>query len=563
MSMSPEIPPTPTYDLGFDLRTHCHLSREEQQRILNQTIAPEEELVWNQLGITSPNVIKGWKQRNLTPEQAADWYRRGYLPYEVDYFLERDLSPEEADFLISTDEKQVIRAQQLPPIQLSQIAAWKAYGFTFEEALIWLLNFWVRPDSAREWVNRGFDFPTGKAWRTAGVSDPQEAQVWQASGFSPDKVKLWKKNVPDANPEWVQQMLVLGLDINNEAERYLIQKLRPCSAKFWQDLDFEWAEILAWVRVGFSHSIAKSWRSAGFSPEEAKRWKVDDRINATQAREWKELGASPESAVVWRKAFGLPRNARSWLEANITPEAATSWKQANIRAEDALLWIEACVSPERALWCKKNNVTLNELLIWRKSGHEDLDRLAWWKRLGARTPEQALEWDRDSPLSPEEFERWRKVGVRDLMEANRLKDYHHTPETWELRESEDSSQWQQGEVALLFWGIPFPSPEYLDRGPWEGPETLDRWRNRFHARSSGVNLKELDCKVSCYGRCSSSEFYVPYVAIATSERWVVQAGPISLPECMPDWTDKLRQFCDVMEIPWREPGWYIAAIWNS
>lgn len=60
----------------------------------------------------------------------------------------------------------------------------------------------------------------------------------------------------------------------------------------------------------------------------------------------------------------------------------------------------------------------------------------------------------------------------------------------------------------------------------------------------------------------------PYIAIRTSYQQGDFTGALSFD---PDrlrvddatltiWRDALREFCDLAKLPWREPGWYIAAV---
>ncbi len=377
MSISSEIPKPPAYNLSFDLKTYCGLSQKEQQQIIDYTIPLEEELIWHQSGISNLDLIKGWQQRNLSPKVAADWYFRGYLPFEVDFFLKRSLSAQQADALISSEEKQMIRAQKFPPILLCDVAAWKEYNFTFEEALIWLLNFWVRPDTAREWVDIGFDFPTCQTWWKIGVHQAIIAKAWSDLGLSPEQVQQWKKLVNNANPDWVKQMINLALDPLKDSDCHLIQKLRPSSAIFWLKLDFEWWEIKAWLEANFlAYGIANRWRQAGFSPQEAQKWKIDTDMTAEQAKAWSDLGLTPDNFAGWRKAFGHPQQVRPWLEGNFTLEDAVVWQQTGLKTEETKPWIKAGISPQLALWCHKNYITLDEMLIRLEKNPENLDHLA-------------------------------------------------------------------------------------------------------------------------------------------------------------------------------------------
>lgn len=574
MSIAPDIPEPPKYNLDFDLKTYCQLSFQERKHIINQNLSLEEALIWQNLGVTNTELIKGWKQRNLSPQMAVDWYNRGYLPYEVDFFLKRNKSPEQADELISIDEKQTIRAQKFPPILLSQIAEWKEYDFNFEEALIWLLNFWVKPDKAREWCERGFSFPEVQSWLKISVTQPITAKAWLDNGLSPTQVKQWQQIVSNADPDWVKEMIDLKLDPEREQDRYLIEKMRPASAIFWQKLGFQWSEIKAWLSSGFvAYRKAARWREAGFSPSSAKAWRIDDNIIPEKAREWSNIGLNSQNFASWYQVFQDPQLARVWLEANFTASEAKAWNEIGlISPKDAQSWIDRSISLDLANWALKNGISSRELSIWLASypngDFETLNRLYQWRKNGAGNAETALKWDR-AGLSPEEFQLWKKSGLRDPQAASQLIWQGYTPKTWQkitnIKIPNRQQQWlSAGEAALLFWGIAYSGTQYADKMPWDGPESFARWQNRFLIRSDRNTLEKLGCKVDLYGRANGrEECLIPYITVIESEQLVIEAGLISTPIIKSNWYAQLQEFCTIMSIPWSQPSWYLAAAWGE
>ena len=376
MSISSSIPKPPAYNLRFDLKTYCQLSPQQQQQIIDYEVPLEEELLWHQFGITNVELIKGWQQRNLNPTVASDWYFRGYLPFEVDFFLQRNFSPAQADALISIEEKQTIRASFFPRIKLSDVAAWKEYNFSFEETLIWLGGLCFRPDTARKWCELGWDFPKAQTWWKIGIHQPSVAKQWSDNGLSPLQVQQWQKLVNNANPEWVKQMINLGLDPLKDSDCDLIRKLRPSSAIFWLNLGFEWSEIKGWLEANFlAYGIAHKWKQAGFSPLEAQKWKIDQNITAHQAQAWLDLGLTADNFAPWRQAFVYPSQAQPWLEQDFTVEDAKIWQQTGKRPEDAKTWIEAGISPQLALWSHQHSLTLEQLKIRLEQNPHHFDSL--------------------------------------------------------------------------------------------------------------------------------------------------------------------------------------------
>ena len=108
--------------------------------------------------------------------------------------------------------------------------------------------------------------------------------------------------------------------------------------------------------------------------------------------------------------------------------------------------------------------------------------------------------------------------------------------------------------ALLYWGLAcLPAMEF----PWrEAPDhhAGEDWRERFRRRALARQL-DSDNTFGCrIGR------HPGLVSVMDSE-WrgtIVRATEVMGFGVTPDWERRLRQFCEVMEVPWQDPGWHLA-----
>jgi hypothetical protein len=128
---------------------------------------------------------------------------------------------------------------------------------------------------------------------------------------------------------------------------------------------------------------------------------------------------------------------------------------------------------------------------------------------------------------------------------------------------------------FVFWGIPLPTDDYGERGetPWEKHRARE-----FYAAKKGVMEPEKKyvsgdpdyiaywqakealvqaepCKISQTGY-GDFERDIAYVKASYVEVEWSEVKPFST-EVNPEWEGQLRAFCEVMEIEWTEPGWYV------
>ena len=116
---------------------------------------------------------------------------------------------------------------------------------------------------------------------------------------------------------------------------------------------------------------------------------------------------------------------------------------------------------------------------------------------------------------------------------------------------------------ILFWGIPYP--ESQDQAPWPAdpcPSWIESWPERWALRSGGTPLEEIGCALGRYGAVAGGECSFPFAAVSESQVVVHARGPIAAPQVAAPWRDRLREFCEVLELPWSEPRWHLTAFWE-
>lgn len=139
--------------------------------------------------------------------------------------------------------------------------------------------------------------------------------------------------------------------------------------------------------------------------------------------------------------------------------------------------------------------------------------------------------------------------------------------------------------AILFWGIAYKEDELLE----DDVDLYDRWEERYCATQGlpdpgeisdeeyakpGVRERHLEylskkeallreLAVELDTHCSA-EYPIPFVAIkeatvVTKRGYISEIGSLDVD---PSWEPKLRAFCEVMGLPWKEPGWRQVAWWG-
>ncbi len=117
---------------------------------------------------------------------------------------------------------------------------------------------------------------------------------------------------------------------------------------------------------------------------------------------------------------------------------------------------------------------------------------------------------------------------------------------------------------ILFWGLAFTERGEL---PWHKSadyEATEAWNIRLARRIRNYSHMPDDFKGIYVGYHVSAEAPMFYVAIESSYQAGGQptAAPVADFEVGANWRQRLQRFCEVMDIPWSEPGWHLATLLN-
>ncbi len=118
--------------------------------------------------------------------------------------------------------------------------------------------------------------------------------------------------------------------------------------------------------------------------------------------------------------------------------------------------------------------------------------------------------------------------------------------------------------AVAFWGF---ASERLHAPLWQdspNPEPRDghRWQERLRRRLTAAGRDPGEDTGCVIGSHLTWDAPMYYVAVEAS----VQEGAYNRPapargfRVGDDWPARLRAFCDLMDIPWQEPGWHLVNV---
>ena len=113
--------------------------------------------------------------------------------------------------------------------------------------------------------------------------------------------------------------------------------------------------------------------------------------------------------------------------------------------------------------------------------------------------------------------------------------------------------------ARIFWGLAFQDQDKVPWTPKDNKEQFpDQWPIRYKNQSG--KAPPSTCRVATYGRLAN--FYYCYASIHESEQsgTTRAVSDIDFPEVPEHWSSQLREFCEVLEIPWSEPDWHLVVL---
>jgi hypothetical protein len=129
-------------------------------------------------------------------------------------------------------------------------------------------------------------------------------------------------------------------------------------------------------------------------------------------------------------------------------------------------------------------------------------------------------------------------------------------------ESSDDDLWYDAaDILLNDWDEEYAVRRGTPRPTMAYEENKDAHRAFWDAKNKLV--EESGCTINTH---CSGEYPVFFVCITESYLRASRGYPTEVPEghTVPaeGWVDKLKAFCEVMGITWREPKWYLASYWG-
>ncbi len=118
--------------------------------------------------------------------------------------------------------------------------------------------------------------------------------------------------------------------------------------------------------------------------------------------------------------------------------------------------------------------------------------------------------------------------------------------------------------AVAFWGF---ASDRLHAPLWnasQDPEPRDghRWQERLRRRlvEAGRDPDEdTGCEVGIHLIWDASMYYVA-ISASIQDGAHNRAMPARGFRAAGAWPERLRAFCDLMDVPWQEPGWHLAGV---
>ncbi|WP_088239490.1 hypothetical protein [Calothrix rhizosoleniae] len=236
--------------------------------------------------------------------------------------------------------------------------------------------------------------------------------------------------------------------------------------------------------------------------------------------DWQELGFTVELALQWKVTTQLQAElALAWKNAGFAPEEIKSWY--NFGAKEPVVARRLLELGLQAQDIKVWGIKPAEIVTWVEQGFDAQTAKKWHKQ--GISPVDARTWQSEN-VTPEDVVLRNSLEIRDEIVPPR-------------------------DVAILFWGFDFPEKPDIPPVPWE---------------ILGDKKGNYGCKVDFYGKPANISFF--YIGVEESElriHWSNEIYYLSPPQVKPEWEESLRSFCQEMNIKWQEPGWHLAALWES
>lgn len=131
-------------------------------------------------------------------------------------------------------------------------------------------------------------------------------------------------------------------------------------------------------------------------------------------------------------------------------------------------------------------------------------------------------------------------------ESDEYEEPEYDEDGWMIEDEHDSPDWE--EVFATKKGLNKPDPETATE-----EEKSAYWRALNELEKSSPVTVEL--AGSDYSMINCVVIKESFVSVEWSE-----IQPFS-PEVKPEWEQQLRDWCDLMGVPYRQPGWHVASLY--
>ncbi len=356
----------------------------------------------------------------------------------------------------------------------------------------------IDEEDARLWLRKGFDSKSARKWIELHFS-PEEAHTYSYTGIQPEICLYLRDNKIAVN------------NIQNKDDLKSPEKLAV-----WKNHGYSTAAIVRWCQEGLNFEAARTWQGVNISSKDASEWQRFGFIGS-EGKDWLQHNFSPQTARAWKNQQFFAEDAHAWVELRFDPIESKKWQQLCFSAANAAKWRQAGFIPDDAT-------------DWALVGFS-ADMARQWKT-GGFSPDEALIW-----LAKD---RTPQIARQEVGQISR-------------------TQTQMDDAVILFWGIACAESEL----PWvsdiDRDTFWDCWKQRFVRRSPDTKLLDLGCIIGIYGRPAS--FGRCFVAAAESlvETRAGHPKKFNPSQFRDERRQNLQRFCQILDIPWQEPRWWLVS----
>ncbi len=540
-----------------------------------------DEIVTGQPASLTPESQAEWMEKNFDPAQAAAWMLAGFTRDEAaDWATIGADTPSVALEWASRGYRPAGNAEAWirAGILAEEAACFEASGLLSEERAIEIHKALGGLDGWRVWHRAGFSDDESLAWRRAGAKSTLQAMAHKSKGLTPELLAEQNKNNND------DLAVMSGVSKTKELPLPSAPAVAPESPAppTPSALGEAPAIKLAWVKAGVQDAAERqAWIAAGFDPTGAAPW-VKELMRPQDAAAWKQEGFDTVQAIAWQEAgVTSPANAAAWKNGGANDPGIAGWLETRMAktrchcqaaqmdvalphptgAGAALIWgfgvkawSKSPEEPEAKDWVRRatrkdvkhDPRRLGAVLgVWRAPelpyyvGIEESETFAWPAHFGEIKQTQPL------PTWPESLRTF-------AMELDAL-----GPDPSYLLASAGTENLGQ-QKPVVFWGVAF---EAAGVSPWQ--ESMDfnpreTWLKRWQRKCDEWSQPELEAKLA-FGVSGVGDAQRHFLYYLGSEKILSGEKPElwEAAKVDADWKDTFEEFCQIMDLPLKKPGWQL------